>query len=37
VTNIVVCSGAAEGLNLAGALADAGVAALAVEAFGLSS
>jgi GntR family transcriptional regulator/MocR family aminotransferase len=34
--NIVVCSGAAEGLNLvAGALADAGVAAVAVEAFGL--
>jgi GntR family transcriptional regulator / MocR family aminotransferase len=36
--NIVVCSGAAEGVNLvAGALADAGVAAVAVEAFGLSS
>jgi GntR family transcriptional regulator/MocR family aminotransferase len=34
--NIVICSGAAEGLNLvAGALADAGVAAVAVEAFGL--
>lgn len=36
--NIVICSGAAEGLNLvAGALADAGVAAVAVEAFGLST
>ena len=36
--NIVVCSGAAEGVRLvAGALADAGVAAVAVEAFGLSS
>ncbi len=36
--DIVVCSGAAEGLNLiAGALADAGVAAVAVEAFGLPS
>ena len=36
--NIVVCSGAAEGLNLiAGALADAGVGAVAVEAFGLPS
>jgi GntR family transcriptional regulator/MocR family aminotransferase len=34
--NIIVCSGAAEGLSLvAGALADAGVAAVAVEAFGL--
>ena len=34
--NIVVCSGAAEGLGLvAGALADAGAAAVAVEAFGL--
>jgi GntR family transcriptional regulator/MocR family aminotransferase len=34
--NIVICSGAAEGLNLvAGALAEAGVAAIAVEAFGL--
>ena len=34
--NIVICSGAAEGLNLvAGALAEAGVAAVAVEAFGL--
>jgi GntR family transcriptional regulator / MocR family aminotransferase len=34
--NIVVCSGAAEGLSLvAGALADAGVAAVAVEEFGL--
>ena len=34
--NIVICSGAAEGLNLvAGALADAGV--VAVEAFGLST
>ena len=34
--NIVICSGAAEGLNLvAGALAAAGVAAVAVEAFGL--
>jgi GntR family transcriptional regulator/MocR family aminotransferase len=36
--NIIVCSGAAEGLSLvAGALADAGVVAVAVEAFGLSS
>ena len=36
--NIVICCGAAEGLNLvAGALADAGVAAVAVEAFGLST
>src|ERR1700754_4784075 len=36
--DIVVCSGAAEGLNLiAGALADAGVGAVAVEAFGLPS
>ena len=36
--NIVVCSGAAEGVRLvAGALADAGVAAVAVEEFGLSS
>jgi GntR family transcriptional regulator/MocR family aminotransferase len=34
--NIVICSGAAEGLDLvAGALADAGVSAVAVEAFGL--
>ena len=34
--NIVVCTGAAEGLSLvAGALADAGVAAVAVEEFGL--
>jgi len=34
--NIVICSGAAEGLNLvAGALAVAGVVAVAVEAFGL--
>jgi GntR family transcriptional regulator/MocR family aminotransferase len=34
--NIIVCSGAAEGLSLlAGALADAGVAAVAVEEFGL--
>ena len=34
--NIVICSGAAEGLNLvAGALAEAGVAAVAVEDFGL--
>jgi GntR family transcriptional regulator / MocR family aminotransferase len=34
--NIVICSGAAEGLNLvAGALAEAGVAAVAVEEFGL--
>jgi GntR family transcriptional regulator/MocR family aminotransferase len=34
--NIIVCSGAAEGLGLvAGALADAGVAAVAVEEFGL--
>jgi GntR family transcriptional regulator/MocR family aminotransferase len=36
--NIVVCSGAAEGLGLvAGALADARIVAVAVEAFGLSS
>jgi GntR family transcriptional regulator/MocR family aminotransferase len=36
--NIIVCSGAAEGLSLvAAALAHAGVAAVAVEAFGLSS
>ena len=36
--NIVVCSGAAEGVSLvAGALADAGAAAVAVEEFGLSS
>jgi GntR family transcriptional regulator/MocR family aminotransferase len=36
--NIVICSGAAEGLNLvAGALAEAGVAAVAVEAFGLDA
>jgi GntR family transcriptional regulator/MocR family aminotransferase len=36
--NIIICSGAAEGLNLvAGALADAGTAAVAVEAFGLNS
>jgi GntR family transcriptional regulator/MocR family aminotransferase len=35
-SNIVICSGAAEGLDLvAGALADAGVPAVAVEAFGL--
>jgi GntR family transcriptional regulator/MocR family aminotransferase len=34
--NVIVCSGAAEGLSLlAGALADAGVAAVAVEEFGL--
>ncbi|AKS32450.1 PLP-dependent aminotransferase family protein [Mycolicibacterium goodii] len=34
--NIVVCCGAAEGLNLvAGALAETGVAAVAVEAYGL--
>jgi GntR family transcriptional regulator/MocR family aminotransferase len=34
--NIIVCSGAAEGLNLiAGALAEEGVGAVAVEAFGL--
>jgi GntR family transcriptional regulator / MocR family aminotransferase len=34
--NVVICSGAAEGLNLvAGALAEAGVAAVAVEEFGL--
>jgi GntR family transcriptional regulator / MocR family aminotransferase len=34
--NIIICSGAAEGLNLvAGALAATGVAAVAVEAFGL--
>jgi GntR family transcriptional regulator/MocR family aminotransferase len=37
-SNIVICSGAAEGLNLvAGALAEAGVAAVAVEAFGLDA
>jgi GntR family transcriptional regulator/MocR family aminotransferase len=36
--NIVVCSGAADGLNLvAGALAALGVAAVAVEAFGLDT
>ena len=36
--NIVVCSGAAEGVSLiAGALADDGVTAVAAEAFGLSS
>jgi GntR family transcriptional regulator / MocR family aminotransferase len=36
--NIVICSGAAEGLNfVAGALAEAGVAAVAVEAFGLDT
>jgi GntR family transcriptional regulator/MocR family aminotransferase len=36
--NVVICSGAAEGLNLvAGALADAGVPAVAVEAFGQST
>jgi GntR family transcriptional regulator / MocR family aminotransferase len=36
--NIVICSGAAEGLKLvAGALAGAGVAAVAVEAFGLDA
>lgn len=36
--NIVICSGAAEGLNLvAGALATAGVAAVAVEEFGLDT
>jgi GntR family transcriptional regulator/MocR family aminotransferase len=36
--NIIICCGAAEGLNLvAGALTDAGVAAVAVEAFGLST
>jgi GntR family transcriptional regulator/MocR family aminotransferase len=36
--NIVICSGAADGLNfLAGALAEAGVAAVAVEAFGLDA
>ncbi|WP_123025658.1 MocR-like pyridoxine biosynthesis transcription factor PdxR [Mycolicibacterium stellerae] len=36
--NIVVCCGAAEGLRLvAGALTDGGVAAVAVEAFGLST
>ncbi|MGO4442504.1 PLP-dependent aminotransferase family protein [Mycobacterium sp. 2YAF39] len=36
--NIVVCSGAAEGVNLiARALADVGVGAVAVEGFGLSS
>jgi GntR family transcriptional regulator/MocR family aminotransferase len=34
--NIVICSGAADGLNLmAGALADAGVSAIALEEFGL--
>jgi len=34
--NIVICSGAADGLNLvAGALAEAGIATIAVEAFGL--
>ncbi|WP_234835080.1 MocR-like pyridoxine biosynthesis transcription factor PdxR [Mycolicibacterium stellerae] len=36
--NVVVCSGAAEGLGLvAGALADAGVTAVAVEEFGLAT
>src|SRR5262245_32447052 len=36
--NIVICSGAAEGVSLVGgALAEAGVAAVAVEGFGLSS
>jgi GntR family transcriptional regulator/MocR family aminotransferase len=36
--NIIVCTGAAEGLSLlAGALAGAGVAAIAVEEFGLSA
>jgi GntR family transcriptional regulator / MocR family aminotransferase len=36
--NIVVCSGTAEGVSLvAGALSDAGVAAVAVEEFGLAS
>jgi len=36
--NIVVCAGAAEGLNLiAGALSESGVAAVAVEEFGLST
>ena len=36
--NIVICSGAAEGLNLvAGALSKIGVAAVAVEAFGLNA
>ena len=36
--NIVVCSGAAEGVSLvAGALAEAGVAAVAAEEFGLAS
>jgi GntR family transcriptional regulator/MocR family aminotransferase len=36
--NIVICSGAAEGLNfVASALAEAGVAAVAVEAFGLDT
>ncbi|MEE2851969.1 MAG: PLP-dependent aminotransferase family protein [Actinomycetota bacterium] len=36
--NIIICSGAAEGLNLvAGALAEAGVGAVAVEAFGLNA
>jgi GntR family transcriptional regulator/MocR family aminotransferase len=37
-SNIIICSGAAEGLNLlARALAQAGVAALAVEEFGLDT
>lgn len=36
--NIIICSGAAQGLSLvAGALAAAGVAAVAVEAFGLAT
>ena len=36
--NIVICSGAAEGLNLlAGALTEAGIAAVAVEEFGLDT
>ncbi|MEM6108326.1 PLP-dependent aminotransferase family protein [Mycobacterium sp. 050272] len=36
--NVIICSGAAEGLNLvARALAEAGVAAVAVEAFGLDT
>jgi GntR family transcriptional regulator / MocR family aminotransferase len=36
--NIIICSGAAEALNLvAGALADAGAGAVAVEEFGLST
>src|SRR6202000_3415469 len=36
--NIIICSGAAEGLNLvAGALSDAGVTAVAVEAFCLAT